>query len=100
MTVNKTTKIGDKGTNNQDPTTNHRTDQISTVKIAPNKQDSRMHKAIKIDNGCKIDSSQKGDWTYKYRKQRNKRLVKHKGTTKGCKILGEPVHKVGTEHKV
>ena len=76
----------DKGTNNQDPSTFHKIDQSCTTEIAPNKLDGKTNQAIKIDSGCKVDSSQRGGWIYKYRKLRNQRLIVYKGTAKGIKI--------------
>ena len=99
MTVNKTTIIEDKGTNSRGPTTDHKIDQTSTAKTALSKSDSRMHKATKTENDCKIDSSQKGDWTYKYHKQKNKRILNYYKTAKEYKTLEEQVHKVGSIHR-
>ena len=65
----------DKGTNSSDPTTNHQIDQTSITETAPNKLDSRINKATRIDNDCKVESLQRGDWTYKNHKQRNLELV-------------------------
>ena len=74
-----------KGTNNIDPTTNYRIDQTSMTEPTTNKLDSRINKATRIDNDCKVESSQRGDWTYNYHKQRNLRLVMYKGAIKGNK---------------
>ena len=76
----------DKGTNNQDPSTFHKTDKTLTTEIALIKLDGKTKQAIKIDSDCKVDSSQRGGWIYNYRKLRNQRLIIHKGPAKGIKI--------------
>ena len=93
MTGNKTT-ITDKGTNSQDPTTDHKTDQTSKTKTAPNNVDNRVHKTTKTENDYKTDSSQKGDWTCRHHKQKNKRILNYKKVVKEHKTLTQKVHKV------
>ena len=90
----------DKGTNNQDPSTYHKIDQTNTTDIAPNRLDNRTNKVIKTDNGCKIDSSQRGDWIYKRRRLRKQRLIMYKGTAKGYKIKEALAFQTGPEHKM
>ena len=76
----------DKETNNQDPSTCHKIDETLVAKIAPIKLNDKTNQAIRIDNDCKVDSSQKDDWNHNYRKLRNQRLILHKGSVKGVKI--------------
>ena len=90
----------DKGTNSSDPTTNHQIDQTSITETAPNKLDSRINKATRIDNDCKIESSQREDWIYNYRKLRNPRLVMYKRTVKRNKNKVSQAYQTGSEPKM
>ena len=99
MATSKTIKIADKEDNNQDPSTCHKIDLTSKPDRLPKWIDNKSNKVTRRDNGCKVDSSRKENWNFKFLKPRKQRPIMNKGTTKQYRIKGmlacnpEPEHK-------
>ena len=99
MATSKTIKIADKEDNNQDPSTCHKIDLTSKTDRLPKWIDNKSNKVSRRDNGCKVDSSRKENWIYKFLKLRKQRPIMNKGTTKQYRIKEMLAYKTEPEHE-